>query len=116
MCIRDRAKGPTLGRSLRVRPGTQRQPAPWRSLLLIDPGEDGAGVSYHRPVGQLERRQLRRSSRLTQVVARAFAEERDRTAVSGDHLVVLDAGSTERLLHAATRMDARATVIAVANE
>ena len=56
------------------------------------------------------------SGRLAQLVTRALAQERDRVAVGGDHLVVLDARGAERLLHAATRMDPRAAVIAVADE
>ena len=35
--------------------------------------------------------------------------------MGGDHLVVIDARSAERLLHPATRMNARAGVIAVAS-
>ena len=43
---------------------------------------------------------------ILQRLARALAQERDRAAVGGDHLVVLDPGA-QRLLHAATRMNAR---------
>jgi hypothetical protein len=69
-----------------------------------------------RPVGQSERRQLRRSGRLPQLVTRALPQEGDRAAVSGDHLLVLDARGAECLLHAATRMDPRAAVVPMANE
>jgi hypothetical protein len=34
-----------------------------RSLLVVDPGEDGAGVCDDRSVGELERRQLSRARR-----------------------------------------------------
>ena len=64
-------------------------------------------------VGQLERRQLRVSCRFAQLIPRALAEERDRVAVGGNHLLVLDSRGTECLLHAATRMPRRAPVIAV---
>jgi hypothetical protein len=69
-----------------------------------------------RPVGQLDRRQLRVSGRFAQLVTRALAEEGDRMAVGGDSLLLVDPGVIECLLHTATRMSPRATVIAVANE
>ena len=34
----------------------------------------------------------------------------------GDYLLVLDVGSAQRLLHTATRMETRATVVAVADK
>jgi hypothetical protein len=36
-----------------IRPDDRRLPAPRRSLLLGNPGADGAGVSDDRPIGQL---------------------------------------------------------------
>src|SRR5271168_2743968 len=85
-------------------------------MLLPDPGEDRGRVGDDRPVWELQRRQLLRSGRLAQLLTRAFAQERNRTAVGGDHLVVLDVRGMQRFLHAATWMDPRAAFIAVANE
>src|SRR4051794_4235835 len=86
------------------------------SALPRGPVQDRARVCDDRAVRQLERRQLRVSGRRAQIVARALAEEPDRVAVAGDHLLVLDSGATKRLLHATTRMHPRASVIAVADE
>src|SRR4051795_9059790 len=72
-------------------------------VLLFDPGQNGLGVGEDRPVGQLERRKLRVAGCLSQLLARALAQKRDRTAVSGNHLVVFDSLRAERLLHSATR-------------
>src|SRR4051812_19670092 len=69
-----------------------------------------------RPIGELENRQLRVTGRPAQLLARALAQERDRAAVGGDHLLVLDSRGTERLLHPSTWMNSRATVITVADE
>lgn len=69
----------------------------------------------HRPVAQLERRQLRRSGRSAQFVTRALAQEGDRVAVSGDDLLVLEPFGAERLLHTAARVDPRAAAVAVAD-
>src|SRR5215213_7525684 len=108
---------------LRVRRKRSRRPLDWTGCslpswtraLTRDPGQDGARVGDDRPVRQLERWQLGVSGRLAQLVPRALAEERDRMAVGGDHLLVLDSRGTECLLHPATRMPPRPSVIAVAH-
>ena len=85
-------------------------------LVRVDPLADRARVSQDRAVGQLQRRQLFLTGRLTQLGTRAFALPRPRAAASGDHLVVLDLRSAEGLLHAAARMHPRAAIVAVADE
>src|ERR1700688_295773 len=52
-----------LNRGSVLKAGLLRPDFSCGSLLPADPGEDGAGVGDDRPVGQLERRQLRRSRR-----------------------------------------------------
>jgi hypothetical protein len=69
--------------------------------MIVPSGSLSAG-SFVSPVAS------RNSSR------EPLTEERDRMAVGGDHLLVLDPGVTECLLHPATRMPARASVIAMA--
>src|SRR5437773_6052264 len=85
------------------------------SSLFVDPAQDRAGGRYRAPVRQPERRQPRRTGGLAQLLARAFAQERDRAAVRGDDLLVPYARRAQRLLHAAARMHAWPTVVAVAH-
>src|SRR5204862_4712785 len=73
------------------------------------------GVLEDRDVVDLQCRQLAAAGGRAKLVAGAFAKERERAAVSGDHLVALDSFRAERLLDAAARMDARAFVIPVAH-
>src|SRR5438552_2395095 len=87
-----------------------------RLRLRVDPLADRARVRQDRAVGQLQRRQLFLTGRLTQLGTRSFALPRPRAAASGDHLVVLDLRSEEGLLHAAVRMHPRAAIVAVADE
>ena len=51
------------------------------------------------------------------VASRSLSREpfagRDRTAVAGDHLAVVDVGGAKRFLHTATAMEPRAAVVAV---
>src|SRR5262245_3630519 len=86
-----------------------------RLLVLIDPAEDAARVRDDRPVGQLQRGHLRVAGRGSQLLARSPAQERNRIAVGGDHLVVVDARGAQRLLHAAARVNPGPAVIAVAD-
>jgi ketosteroid isomerase-like protein len=111
--LRELARGPRSSRVARVSALLGRAAT---SPLPIHPGEDGAGVGDNRSVGQLERRELRVPGHLAQLVTRALAQEGDRTAVSGDHLVVFDSRGAERLLHPATGMYPRPAVITGANE
>ena len=83
--------------------------------LAPDPGENRARMRDHRAVGELQRRQLLGPGRLKQRRPRALAQERERAPVPGDHLPVVDLRGAERLLDAATRVDARAAVVAVAD-
>src|SRR4051794_5905304 len=83
--------------------------------LPLRPGEDGARVGEDRAVGELERRQLRIPGGRAQLLARSLAQEGDRAPVGGDHLVVVDAGGSEALLHATAGVEARAAVVAVAD-
>src|SRR5687767_13470690 len=61
------------------------------SRLALDPAQDLLRVGQHGPSRQLQRRELRVAGGGTQVLARALAQERDRVAVRGDHLLVLEA-------------------------
>src|ERR1700760_934308 len=70
----------------------------------------------HGSVAEHERRQLRRSRFRAKLLTRSLAQERDRIAVCGDDLLVLDPSVAKRFLHAAARVDFRATVIAVTYE
>jgi hypothetical protein len=67
-------------------------------------------------IGQLERRQLLCAGGPAEFVARSSAQERPRTAVARDHLLIADASGTERFLNSPTWMHARPTVIAVADK
>src|SRR5262249_16851097 len=71
-------------------------------------GHDGA-------VWELHRRQLVRAGCRPELVAGAFAQERNRTAVGGDDLLVLDSLRLERFLHAAARVNPRPALVAVAH-
>ncbi len=72
-------------------------------LCSLIQDRDRSRVGDNRSVGQLERRQLRRSGTQAQLVTRACAQERPWAAVTGDHLVVLDACRAKRLPHAPGR-------------
>src|SRR5438128_8215875 len=85
------------------------------SALFAHPAQDRAGRSDRAPVGQPQRRKLRRPGGLAQPLARAFAQERDRAPVRGDDLLVLYARRAQRFLHAAAWMHAWTTVVAVAH-
>jgi hypothetical protein len=117
------AAEPTSGSACRSPPTTRGSPAArlgrWpvrsQSALLLSPGQDGTRVSDDSPVGQFERRHLRVSGFSAQLLPRTLPQERDRMARRGDHLLVFDPSSTERLLDPPTRMHPRAAVIAVAD-
>jgi hypothetical protein len=81
--------------------------------LTADPVANGARVRDHRPIGKLESRQFLCSGGGPQRIARPLAKERNRAAVRGDHLVVLDPRIAQRLLDATTWMDPRPTVVTV---
>src|SRR5690242_2312483 len=83
--------------------------------LLIHPGEDGLRVREHGAVRQLQRGQLLLTCGGLELVARSLPQERNRVAVGGDHLLVLDVLLVHRLLHAAARMHLRAALVAVAD-
>src|SRR3712207_2211724 len=84
--------------------------------LLADPAQDRLRVLQDGPVRELERGELVVAGRGAQLVARSLAQERDRVAVPGDHLLVADPRLPQRLLDAAARVDARPAVVAVADE
>src|ERR687884_118456 len=87
-----------------------------RSLLAAYPGENRSGVGDNGAVRQLERRQLCPARGYTELVARAFSQERQRAAVACNDSFVLDACRAERLLHAATWMHPWPAIISMANE
>lgn len=73
-------------------------------------------MDEHRAVGQPERRQLRVTGLLPQVVTRTLPQEGHRVPLGGDHLLIGDAGGTEGFLHPPARMDPRAAIVTVADE
>ena len=70
-------------------------------------------MSQDAAVPQLEDGQLLLAGRGDQLVARSLSKERDRTAVTGDDLVVFDPGGAHRLLDAAARVHAWTALVAV---